>query len=103
MIDDRLYGIAFGKGFFFSHAYVGGFGIRIGHGRNCVVVGPAPLGRFRIGKEVIGQDFRFLVGFVPKGRFAVDVANGKDSVGCCFQKFIRFDIAAWIDGDVGVF
>ena len=72
MVDGRFHVIAFLHGLVFRQAGVSRFGI--GVGRYGIVVGPAPRFRFVSGKEVVRQDFRFVIGLVAEGGQAVDVA-----------------------------
>ena len=79
------------------------FGIGVGDGRDDVVAGPAPVFRFIAREEVVGDDFRFVIGFVAEGGHAVDVAESPDAVSRRFQELIGFNVAPFIEADVGIF
>ena len=51
----------------FRKAYLSRLGIGVGYCRDEIVSGPTPILRFVILKEVVGNDFRFVVGFVAEG------------------------------------
>ena len=103
MVDGRFDVVAFLQGLFFRQADVSRFRIGIGNGRHRIVIGPAPCFRGVSGKEVVCQDFCFVIGLVAEGGHAVDVAQGPDILSRRFQKFVRFDVAALVQADVGIF
>ena len=51
----------------FRKAYLSRFRIGVGYCRDKIVSGPTPIFRFAIFKEIVGNDFRFVVGFVAEG------------------------------------
>ena len=51
----------------------------------------------------MGDDFRFVVGFVAERCHAIDVAESPDAVSRRFQELIGFNVAPLIEADVGIF
>ena len=47
-----------------------------------------------MGKEIVGYDFGFVIGFMAEWRPAVDIAQGPDAICAGFEKLIGLDIAA---------
>ena len=59
----------------FGHADVCRFGIGVRNGGDDVITGPAPIVRHIIFKEVVCDDFGFVVRFMTKRRETVDIAG----------------------------
>ena len=87
----------------FGHADVCRFGIGVRNGGYDVVTGPAPIVRRIAFKEVVRDNFGFVVRFMTKRRETVDIAERPDAFSRRFEKFVCFNIAATVNGDIRIF
>lgn len=74
MVDGPFDVVTFLQGLVFGQADVSRFGIGVGDGRYRIVIGPAPCFRSVSGKEVVRQDFRFVIGLVTEGGQTIDIS-----------------------------
>ena len=103
MVDCRFHIISLLSGSFFRKSCMGRFRIGIGYGRYGIVLCPAPVFAGHMGKEIVGYDFGFVIGFMAEWRPAIDIAQGPDAICAGFEKLIGLDIAAAVETDIRMF